>query len=139
MVQRDYLEVQIEQLGRALGRIVAEFPGTRARGSVSEAIEVTNESLKAQLDLDVDCLVGQNTSNLANYLAQRNLSGERLAPLAEYLVALAEHKMATHRSQALAVYRSVLQLYEIMDTTTDLRSLERFAQEEKINRILEQA
>ena len=82
MVQRDYLEAQIEQLGRALARIVAEFLGTRSHGDGAEAIAVANESLKEQLDVNVDSLIGHSTADLANYLAQRNLAGERLSPLA---------------------------------------------------------
>lgn len=138
MEQRDYLKVQIEQLGRVLGRIVAEFLGTKPRGDVTQAIEVTNESLKSELDLDIDELIGLSTADMKAYLAQRNLREEHLTPLAEYITALAEHKMPTNQARAVALYRSVLQLYEIIDTTTGLYSLDRFAKEESIKAILQE-
>lgn len=138
MEQRDYLKAQIEQLGQALGRIVAEFLGSKSHGDVEQAVAITNESLKSELDLDVDLLVGRTTPDLLVYLTQRKLTGEPLAPLTDYLIALAEHTMPTNPARAVALYRSVVQLYEVMDTTTNLYSLDRFEKEKKIKAILEQ-
>ena len=133
MEQRDFLKLQIEQQGRALGQLFARFLGLKSQGNAEEAIEITNESLRTEFNVDIDQLLSLSPSDLNDYLTQRKLTGESLMPLADYLMALAEISWPTQQSRAVVMYRRVLLLYAIMDASADSYSLSRFEKEQHIN------
>ena len=56
MEQRDFLQKQIDQLGRVLGKLLADLIGLQNQGEVSEGIEITSQKLKDELDLDLESL-----------------------------------------------------------------------------------
>jgi len=53
MEKRDYLMDQIEQLGQALATILSKLYGHSSQDKVPEVIEMTSQSLKTELDLDL--------------------------------------------------------------------------------------
>ncbi|MGB3850797.1 MAG: hypothetical protein WA958_12580 [Tunicatimonas sp.] len=136
MERRDIIKDQIEQLGRALGAILARFLGTKAAGNVTEGIEAANESLRSQLDLDVGLMATLDTPELQDYLAQRKLRDEHLNTLADYLIAWADAILADDPDRAYELYRTVLRLYDIIDAWSDTHSLARFDQENRIRALL---
>lgn len=56
MEQRDYLQKQIDQLGRVLGKLLADLIGLKNQGEISEGIEIISQKLKDELDLDLESL-----------------------------------------------------------------------------------
>ena len=136
MERRDLIKDQIEQLGRALGAILARFLGTKAAGNVTQGIEIANESLQSQLDLDVELITTLGTPELEKYLSQRNLNSEHLETLADYFIAWADSVITTDPEKARTLYQTVLRLYDIIDAWSDLYSLERFEKERRIRALL---
>ena len=136
MERRDLIKDQIEQLGRALGAILARFLGTKAAGNVTQGIEIANESLQSQLDLDVDLIITLDTPELEKYLSQRKLSSEHLETLADYFIAWADSVATADPEKARSRYQTVLRLYDIIDAWSDLYSLERFEKERRIRELL---
>ena len=134
MERRDLIKDQIEQLGRVLGAIVARFLGTKAEGNVAQGVEIANESLRSQLDLDMDLIITLNTPELREYLAQRNLNSEHLETLADYLIAWAES--ATNPEKARRLYQTVLRLYDVISAQSNTYSLERFDKEQRIRALI---
>ncbi len=49
MIQRDLIQQQIEQLGRALGKISTGFLGLKSQGKVALGFEIANEQFNKQL------------------------------------------------------------------------------------------
>ena len=45
MEQRDLIKDQIEQLGKVLAKIIADFLEFKSSGNVNQGIEISNESL----------------------------------------------------------------------------------------------
>jgi hypothetical protein len=136
MERRDLIKDQIEQVGRALGVILARFLGTRAAGNVTEGIEIANESLQSQLDLDVNLIATLDTPELQDYLAKRKLRSEHLDTLADYYTAWADAILTDNPDKAYTLYRTVLRLYEIIDAWSTTHSLARFDQENRIRALL---
>lgn len=136
MERRDLIKDQIEQVGRALGAILARFLGTKAAGNVTEGVEIANESLQGQLDLDVGMITTLDTPELQDFLAQRKLGDEHLDTLADYFIAWADAILADDPNKAYALYRTVLRLYDIIDAWSDTHSLARFDQENRIRALL---
>ena len=134
MERRDLIKDQIEQLGRVLGAIVARFLGTKAEGNVAQGVEIANESLRSQLDLDVDLIITLNTPELREYLTQRNLNSEHLETLADYFIAWAES--AANPEKARRLYQTVLRLYDVISAQSNTYSLERFNKEQCIRELL---
>ena len=134
MERRDLIKDQIEQLGRVLGAILARFLGTKAEGNVAQGVEIANESLRSQLDLDVDLIITLDTPELRKYLAQRKLSSEHLETLADYFIAWAES--ATNPEKARRLYQTVLRLYDVISAQSSTYSLERFDKEQRIRELI---
>lgn len=61
MQQRDLLKDQIEQLGRTLGKVIAEFLGLKNQGDTTFALEQVIQNLKTALNFELDHLdvIGQ--------------------------------------------------------------------------------
>jgi hypothetical protein len=55
--QEDWLIRQINQLGRVLGKILADLLGLKTRGQLGEGIEAAEQTLKNELDLNIDVLI----------------------------------------------------------------------------------
>ena len=136
MEQRNFLKAQMDQVGRALARIITEFFGLVPDDELEPAIAKTNESLMRELNLDLDQLIRLNPSERKEYLAERSLAPEHLTPLTNYMITLGEYYRPVDPPRANQLFQCVLQLYEWTDESTNLYSLERFSQEEKIKQYL---
>jgi hypothetical protein len=56
MEQQDFLMRQIDQLSRVLAKLLADLVGPN-KGQVSESIEVTNQTLKTEIGLNIEELM----------------------------------------------------------------------------------
>lgn len=54
MEQEDYLKRQIDQLGRVLGKILADLMELKAQGQVGGGMEAASQALKNELGLNID-------------------------------------------------------------------------------------
>ena len=138
MEKRDYIKAQIEQLGKMLSLVVAKFMGLRSEGKAEQGIEVSQQTLKSELDLDVDKILTLDPPALTEYLDDRHLTADHVEKLADYFIAVADYKLPIERETAVLYYKKVLQLYGIIDTTSHSYSFERFDKEERIKGILEE-
>ena len=57
MQQEDFIKRQIDQLGRVLAKILSDLSGLKTQGSLSERIEVVDQTLKNSLDLGIEDLI----------------------------------------------------------------------------------
>ncbi len=92
MIQRDLLQQQIEQLGRAIGKIITGFLGLKSQGKVALGFEIANEQFNKELDLDIDKLLGMDKVVLSDYLKERQFTDVHLVQIADYVEVLGEHQ-----------------------------------------------
>lgn len=85
MEQRDLIKDQIEQLGRVLGKIIADFLGLKTQGNIGHAMEVSSRQLKDELDLDVEQFLNVSEKELKDFLNKRHFTAEHIELLADYL------------------------------------------------------
>ena len=57
MVRRDYLQKQIDLLGRVLGKILSDLLGLKSVGEIMEGIDSSYLALKEELNLDLEELI----------------------------------------------------------------------------------
>lgn len=127
MQQQDYLQRQIEELGRVLGKILADLVGLKTQGKVGEGIEVTDEALNGKLDLDLATLTAVPANELIDALADHNpLYKKQLEPLASLAFELATgFDVQGASAPATAWYEKALVLYEHLDREGGVFSFDR--------------
>lgn len=118
MEQRDLIKDQIEQLGRVLGKILSDFLGLKSKGRVSQAIELSNEQLKTQLDIDLDEVISLESEQLEEYLVSKKLTAENIEILSDYLSEMGRSQMEMNQQNAKRVLTKAIELLNIADKTS---------------------
>ncbi len=77
MVQEDYFQRQIDQLGKALAQVLASLLNKEYQGSVSDRMEMIDQTLKDHLNIDMPVLSGMDESNFIDFL----LKDLRISPI----------------------------------------------------------
>lgn len=132
MEQRDLLKDQIEQLGRVLGKILADFLGLKTDASVAESIKICNEQLHKEGNIDVPLLLSLNKEESRNFIIEHHLTPEHIELFVQYLKAIAE-KQPQHAEKILI---KALQLLEITDEDSKAFSWNRSLQKKEIEKLL---
>lgn len=136
MERRDILKDQIEQFGRVLGQLISQFLGLKAEGKILQAIEQTNKNLKSKLDIDIGKIINSDHQELSNYLESRKLHPENLERLIDYLIEIGEYKFELNDKEGIRIFKRVLEMYQILDTNSNLYSFNRVKKEDKIKSLL---
>ena len=92
MQQRDILKDQIEQLGRVLGKIIADFLGRKAQGEVGRALEETHQALQTALGMDPDELLNWSAVEMEAWVNDRQWSSAQIDTLARYYYEAGAHR-----------------------------------------------
>ncbi|PWJ43809.1 hypothetical protein [Sediminitomix flava] len=126
MERRDFLKDKIEQVGRVLGKMIANFMGAKSQGNTAQGIEISNQYLQTELDIDIDQILKLEKEDLKSYLTERNLTAEHLETLVSYLIELGDY----HQDQQY--YQKAIILNEIADEISNTLSLMRMGVTEQI-------
>lgn len=86
MERRDYLKKEIDQLGAVLGLILSKLFDLKSKGTVENNREMVQQSLKEQLQVDLNTLLQMPDRDMILFLkGQRNFSNRNLAAFSEIL------------------------------------------------------
>jgi hypothetical protein len=133
MEQRDYLKKQIDQLGQVLGKIFSDLLGLKSYGQINGGLEITNQTLKNELDLDIQNLLDISTDDFVNTLrTQKNFTNDNLDKLAEILLLIADNKQSNNKK----LYKKCLTIYEYLEKLENIYSLDRQWKIERIKNAL---
>jgi len=113
MEQRDFLKDQIEQMGKVLAKVLADFFHLKNEGNVSEGVEIANQHLREKIDIDIEKLTGLNKAELKDYCMNRNLTADHLESLAEYLKEVGLAESSSDNKMAKAYWLKSIELLEI--------------------------
>jgi hypothetical protein len=132
MEQEDYLERQIRYIGQVLEKILFHILGFRNKGRASEAIEITNQMLKDELDFDIQGLVDIQTESFIHTLvSEKNFSNDSFEKLAEIFLLIADN-IKDKRKEIL--YEKCLVIFEYLEKVEKTYSLDRQLKIEQIKR-----
>jgi len=130
MERRDYFKKQIDQLGRVLGKILADLLAFKNTANASEAIESAIESLTTKLDLDMAMLADVPKSEIVDRLLRfHGFNNDNLELLGDILLRIAEEKQYIHWRKLMEHSMAIFKHLESVDS---IYSLERRF---KINKI----
>lgn len=128
MEQRDFLQKQIDQLGRALGKVMADLLKLESKGDLSQGTEVADQKLKEELDLDIEAIVNLPDEEFLSALQQRkNISNEALEKLAGILLFIADglNSGESNKGRVLKLYQKSLIIYNKLEKEESTYSLDR--------------
>lgn len=126
---------QIEQLGQALSAIFSKLYGLSSQGKVPEAIEMTDQSLKSELDLDIAELSAIPTELFVSKIQeQKKFNHTNIELLADILLLVADdlYSSQPENYKDLNLYDKCLKIYNYLNDSDLIYSFER---QSKINRI----
>lgn len=133
MEQQDYLKKQIDQLGQVLAKILSDLLGLKNKGQINNGIELTNQTLKTEIDFDIQELLDIPTDDFVNTLKkQKNLTNDNLAKLAEILLLIADNGQTDNKK----LYEKCLTIYEYLEKAENIYSLDRQWKIERIKNVL---
>jgi hypothetical protein len=136
--QEDYLKRQIDQLGRVLGKILAEMTGLTSQGKTGITSDMTDQALKKELGLGLDDLVTIQTEKFIQTLQEtRKVSDENFEKLAGIFFLLAEEPdlNTTSREYRQKLYERALMIYEHLEQTSSTYSFDRHTRMDKIKNV----
>ena len=126
----DHLERQIDQLGRVLGKILSDLTGLKGRGRAANGLELVNQTVKGELDVDMQQLLDLPSERFIDVLKTKmRFNDEHLEKLADILLLIADDSRLIEKKQ---LYEKCLAVYKYLERTESSFSFER---QWKINRI----
>ncbi|MCF6366881.1 MAG: hypothetical protein L3J35_11830 [Bacteroidales bacterium] len=76
-VQRDYLMIQIEQLGKVLGKILADLFGLKSNNDF-EKYDTVKEQLFSELGIKIDELINRNNVDFLSIVSEKLINNTLL-------------------------------------------------------------
>ena len=123
MEQRDYLKKQIDQLGQVLAKIFSDLIGLKNSGQIITGIEITDQTLKNELDFDLQDLLDIPTDKFIDTLTtQKGLTNENLDKLAEILLLVADNLEDDNKK----LFEKCLIIHEYLEKVDSIYSLDRY-------------
>ena len=134
MIQDDYFLKQIDILGRTLGKILANLLNLKSQGEIIEVIEITAQSLKSELDLDLNELLNISNTNLIIFLHDhKKFNADHLEKIAEILFELGS---LINNDIKINILEKSLTIYDYLNHKSLTYSHDRIRKVEKIRTIL---
>lgn len=134
MIQRDFIKRQLEELGRAIGKIISDILKLKELGKVDEGIVIAQETLESTFDLDIENLLSLPLNNFVETLIkEKKYSSVHLNYLGDVLLITAElYEQKGEKQRSKELYQRVLIIFNYVDQTEKTFSLERNNKIEKI-------
>ena len=135
MPQYDYLKNQIDEIGRFLAQLVADFLKMKKGGEQIEAVAMVENSLKENLDLSLDNLIQLSAEEpIALLKPDSTASFIYLDHLAKILFHIGSVEKDTQKARKFM--QQAQQFYRYLLDKDPIYSFERHQQIEKIEMIL---
>jgi len=139
MVYRDYLKRQIDELGRVLAKLLADLIGLKTQGKTDQVIEIVNQTLKKELDIDIDVILSLSDEELIEKLEEKTSSDNQLIGMFVDIIfeMVDSNEMNFEKEKRICLYKKVLALYEHVEKKSSAFSFDNHAKIEIIKNILQ--
>lgn len=121
MEHSDYMQRQIDQLGKVLGMLFLKLQGLKSEGYIMEAEKLVSQSFLQELGIELDELLQIENEKLISYLInEKNFELYHLEDLANIVLFLADNT-AYNKPE---IYEKCLLLFEYISQNTEDVSME---------------
>lgn len=137
MEHRDFLQLQIDQLGQALSKLFSKMLGIKEDGKASESLEAANQSLKEDLGFNLDEITALSTGEFIETLHEKELSSDSFDKLADILLLLADefHQTEPANEKSKNLYHKCLSIYQHLKNIDSVYPFERQLKIERIKKL----
>ena len=135
MEQRDIIKDQIEQVGKAIGKLISKFLNLGPTGNINEAIELTNHQLKDELDIDVEVLLHLEKEALKEFASNKHFAEKSLETLSDYFRKIGEDKAEVFPQEAIRYFQKAIQFLELSDEVSQMYSFDRMEKRKEIKKL----
>ena len=127
MIQRDFIKRQIEELGRAIGKVISDILKLQERGKLNEGVTMSQEILKSSFDLNIEKILSLQIENfIETILSDTKLSPVHLNSLGDLIYVTAGlFEQKREPENAKKMYQKVLLIFKYVDQTEKTFSVER--------------
>ncbi|MEE4198461.1 MAG: DUF6483 family protein [Bacteroidales bacterium] len=133
MEKQDYLQRQIDQLGKVLGELLGKITGSGKNTDASETIEEVSQVLNENLNWNIAKLLDVPKNEFIDTLKKNQLLDDvNIETLADVLVEVAEH----HSSNNEELLKRALMMYEYLERSNKTFSFTRNQKMESIKQEL---
>lgn len=134
MIQRDFIKRQLEELGRAIRKIIADLLKLKELGKLDEGIVIAQETLKSTFDMDIENILSLPLNNFVETLIkEKKYRSVHLNYLGDVLFAAAElFEQKGEKKKSNELNQRVLIIFNYVNQTEKTFSLERNNKIEKI-------
>jgi hypothetical protein len=123
MYQEDFLLRQINQLARALGKLIFNMMGIKNSGQIAEFYGVANESLKNELNYDLnELLLIADEQFVQNLMSINGMNNDNLEKLADLIFTIAD---VDRNQNSMKWFKKCLLIYSYLDQHDQTFSFER--------------
>jgi hypothetical protein len=138
MEHRDFLQIQIDQLGQALSKLFSKMLGIKEDGQTSECLEAADQSLKKELGFNIDDLTALSTDEFIETLQKKELSSDSFDKLADILLLLADEFYQTEsgNEKSKNLYLKCLRIYQHLKNIDSVYPFERQLKIERIKKLM---
>jgi hypothetical protein len=124
MERRDYLKKQIDELGKALAKLLEKVLRTEGQIEI-ETEHYFKQSLSGQADISLEKIIRKfKEGNLETYTKEVRLSPDHQSLLAEIFFASAKQLEECNIDRAVECYQVALAFYESLNSVQSIFSLE---------------
>jgi len=122
MEKQDYLQRQIDQLGKVLGELLGKITGSGKNPDASETLEIVSQVLNENLDWDIKKLLDIPEDEFVDKIKERQLLDDtNIETLADVLVEVAEHNPSNEEE----LLKRALLMYEYLEQSNKTFSFTR--------------
>lgn len=119
MERRDYILLQIEQMSKALAKILAKFFGIPKQDKTSETIQETSTSLKNEFGFDLEHMLKLDKDDILPYFQKLYFTFEHMEKIARYTKEIADIYKIKDPEKALDIYKKTMDLINVIRESTD--------------------
>ena len=133
MEKQDYLQRQIDQLGKVLGELLGKITGSGKNPDASETLEIVSQVLNENLDWDIKKLLDIPEDEFVDKIKERQLLDDtNIETLADVLVEVAEHNPSNEEE----LLKRALMMYEYLEKSNMTFSFTRNQKMEEVQQKL---
>jgi len=133
MEKQDYLQRQIDQLGKVLGELLGKITGSGKNPDASETLEIVSQVLNENLDWDIKQLLNIPEDNFIDTIKDNQLLDDvNIETLADVFVEVAEH----HSSNKEKLLKRALMIYKYIEKSNMTFSFTRNQKMEEVQQKL---
>ncbi len=127
MISRDFIKRQLEELGRAIAKVISDMLKLKGLGKADKGLVLAEESLKSTFDLEIENILEAAQDNFVDVLiVEKKFSPAHLSDLGDLLYASAELFEAKNEiDKAKNLYQKVLTIFNYVNFTEKTFSLQR--------------